>query len=91
MDLASKDAYIQKLASKVFSQREQEPKKRPFGMLAHCFSLFTPYNGAFVCAVTVHSVCSFNVDVLGVVEKHLNLCMSSNMWLQLLTKGGAAL
>ncbi|XP_018517947.1 surfeit locus protein 6 [Lates calcarifer] len=30
MDLASKDSYIQKLASKVFSQREQEPKKRPF-------------------------------------------------------------
>nr|XP_020475175.1 surfeit locus protein 6 [Monopterus albus] len=30
MDLASKDSYIQKLASKVFSQRDQEPKKRPF-------------------------------------------------------------
>ncbi|XP_041666868.1 surfeit locus protein 6 [Cheilinus undulatus] len=30
MDLASKDSYIQKLASKVFSQREQEPKKRAF-------------------------------------------------------------
>lgn len=30
MDLASKDSYIQKLASKVISQREQEPKKRPF-------------------------------------------------------------
>ncbi|XP_042365830.1 surfeit locus protein 6 [Plectropomus leopardus] len=30
MDLASRDAYIQKLASKVFSPREQEPKKRPF-------------------------------------------------------------
>ncbi|XP_041816644.1 surfeit locus protein 6 [Chelmon rostratus] len=30
MDLASKDSYIQQLASKVFSQREQEPKKRPF-------------------------------------------------------------
>ncbi|XP_063336667.1 surfeit locus protein 6 [Pelmatolapia mariae] len=30
MDLASKDSYIQKLASKVFSQREQEPRKRPF-------------------------------------------------------------
>uniref|UniRef100_UPI0037E8E0EE surfeit locus protein 6 n=1 Tax=Semicossyphus pulcher TaxID=241346 RepID=UPI0037E8E0EE len=29
MDLASKDSYIQKLASKV-CQREQEPKKRPF-------------------------------------------------------------
>ncbi|XP_070706631.1 surfeit locus protein 6 [Pempheris klunzingeri] len=32
MDLASKDSYIQKLASKLFSQRDQEPKKRP---LAH--------------------------------------------------------
>ncbi|XP_023119210.2 surfeit locus protein 6 [Amphiprion ocellaris] len=30
MDLASKDSYIQKFASKVFSQRDQEPKKRPF-------------------------------------------------------------
>ncbi|XP_071321315.1 surfeit locus protein 6 [Trachinotus anak] len=30
MDLASKDSYIQKLASKVISQRDQEPKKRPF-------------------------------------------------------------
>ncbi|XP_051268158.1 surfeit locus protein 6 [Dicentrarchus labrax] len=30
MDLASKDSYIQKLASTVFSQKEQEPKKRPF-------------------------------------------------------------
>nr|XP_019937569.1 PREDICTED: surfeit locus protein 6 [Paralichthys olivaceus] len=30
MDLASRDSYIQKLASKVFSQRDQEPKKRPF-------------------------------------------------------------
>ncbi|XP_035523530.1 surfeit locus protein 6 [Morone saxatilis] len=30
MDLASKDSYIQKLASTVISQREQEPKKRPF-------------------------------------------------------------
>lgn len=30
MDLASKDSYIQKLASKVFSQRDQEPRKRPF-------------------------------------------------------------
>ncbi|XP_030597984.1 surfeit locus protein 6 homolog [Archocentrus centrarchus] len=30
MDLVSKDSYIQKLASKVFSQRAQEPKKRPF-------------------------------------------------------------
>ncbi|XP_061589749.1 surfeit locus protein 6 [Cololabis saira] len=30
MDLAAKDAYIQKLASKVISQRENEPKKRPF-------------------------------------------------------------
>ncbi|XP_034565283.1 surfeit locus protein 6 [Notolabrus celidotus] len=30
MDLASRDSYIQKLASKVCSQREQEPKKRPF-------------------------------------------------------------
>uniref|UniRef100_A0A3Q0QRX3 Uncharacterized protein n=1 Tax=Amphilophus citrinellus TaxID=61819 RepID=A0A3Q0QRX3_AMPCI len=29
MDLVSKDSYIQKLASKVFSQRAQEPKKRP--------------------------------------------------------------
>ncbi|XP_017263315.1 surfeit locus protein 6 [Kryptolebias marmoratus] len=29
MDLAAKDSYIQKLASKVFSQRE-EPKRRPF-------------------------------------------------------------
>ncbi|KAG7238589.1 hypothetical protein INR49_030663 [Caranx melampygus] len=33
MDLASRDSYIQKLASKVFSQREQEPKKRPFAHL----------------------------------------------------------
>lgn len=31
MDLASRDSYIQKLASKVVSQREQEPKKKPFG------------------------------------------------------------
>ncbi|KAF3701867.1 Surfeit locus protein 6 -like protein [Channa argus] len=30
MDLAAKDSYIQKLASKVFFQREQEPKKRSF-------------------------------------------------------------
>ncbi|TNN68138.1 Surfeit locus protein 6 [Liparis tanakae] len=30
MDLASRDSYIQKLASKVFSQHEQEPKKKPF-------------------------------------------------------------
>ncbi|XP_049908799.1 surfeit locus protein 6 [Epinephelus moara] len=30
MDLASRDSYIQKLASKVLSQRDQEPKKRPF-------------------------------------------------------------
>ncbi|XP_008299448.1 surfeit locus protein 6 [Stegastes partitus] len=30
MDLASKDSYIQKLASKVFTQRDQEPKNRPF-------------------------------------------------------------
>nr|XP_046230613.1 surfeit locus protein 6 [Scatophagus argus] len=30
MDLASKDSYIQKLASKVISQQDQEPKKRPF-------------------------------------------------------------
>ncbi|XP_031173475.1 surfeit locus protein 6 isoform X1 [Sander lucioperca] len=30
MDLASKDSYIQKLASKVLSQRDQEPQKRPF-------------------------------------------------------------
>ncbi|XP_068429549.1 surfeit locus protein 6 [Clinocottus analis] len=30
MDLASRDSYIQKFASKVFSQRDQEPKKRPF-------------------------------------------------------------
>lgn len=30
MDLASRDSYIQKLASKVVSQREQEPKKKPF-------------------------------------------------------------
>lgn len=30
MDLAAKDSYIQKLASKVISQREREPKKRPF-------------------------------------------------------------
>ncbi|KAM4528545.1 surfeit locus protein 6 [Odontesthes bonariensis] len=30
MDLAARDSYIQKLASKVLSQREQEPKKRPF-------------------------------------------------------------
>lgn len=31
MDLASKDSYIQKLASKVLSQRDPEQKKRPFG------------------------------------------------------------
>ncbi|XP_034048126.1 surfeit locus protein 6 [Thalassophryne amazonica] len=30
MDLASKDAYIQKLASKVISQRNEEHRKRPF-------------------------------------------------------------
>uniref|UniRef100_A0A1A7XGU4 Surfeit 6 n=1 Tax=Iconisemion striatum TaxID=60296 RepID=A0A1A7XGU4_9TELE len=30
MDLAAKDSYIQKLASKLFSQREKEPKERPF-------------------------------------------------------------
>ncbi|KAK9532379.1 hypothetical protein VZT92_009763 [Zoarces viviparus] len=30
MDLVSKDSYIQKFASKAFSQRDQEPKKRPF-------------------------------------------------------------
>ncbi|CAK6973643.1 surfeit locus protein 6 isoform X1 [Scomber scombrus] len=30
MDLASKDSYMQKFASKVFSQRDQEPRKRPF-------------------------------------------------------------
>ncbi|KAK2819354.1 hypothetical protein Q5P01_024915 [Channa striata] len=30
MDLAAKDSYIQKLASQVFSQRDQTPKKRPF-------------------------------------------------------------
>ncbi|KAF7655234.1 hypothetical protein LDENG_00058930 [Lucifuga dentata] len=30
MDLVSKDAYIQKFASKVFGQRDQEPKKRSF-------------------------------------------------------------
>ncbi|XP_029371153.1 surfeit locus protein 6 [Echeneis naucrates] len=30
MDLASRDSYIQKLASKVISQQKQEPKKRPF-------------------------------------------------------------
>ncbi|XP_034457934.1 surfeit locus protein 6 isoform X2 [Hippoglossus hippoglossus] len=30
MDLASRDSYIQKLASKVFTHRDQEPKKRPF-------------------------------------------------------------
>ncbi|KAM9735094.1 surfeit locus protein 6 [Menidia menidia] len=30
MDLAAKDSYIQKLASKVLSQHEKEPKKRPF-------------------------------------------------------------
>ncbi|KAM3600523.1 uncharacterized protein V6R79_024648 [Siganus canaliculatus] len=30
MDLASKDSYIQKLASKVFSQRDEQPKKKPF-------------------------------------------------------------
>ncbi|XP_037548210.1 surfeit locus protein 6 [Nematolebias whitei] len=30
MDLAAKDVYIQKLASKLFSQREKEPPKRPF-------------------------------------------------------------
>nr|XP_015798535.2 surfeit locus protein 6 [Nothobranchius furzeri] len=30
MDLAAKDSYIQKYASKLFSQREKEPKKRPF-------------------------------------------------------------
>ncbi|XP_056287765.1 surfeit locus protein 6 [Pseudoliparis swirei] len=30
MDLASRDSYIQKLASKVFSQHEQEPKRKPF-------------------------------------------------------------
>ncbi|XP_013862044.1 surfeit locus protein 6 [Austrofundulus limnaeus] len=29
-DLAAKDSYIQKLASKLFSQQEKEPKKRPF-------------------------------------------------------------
>lgn len=31
MDLASKDSYIQKLASKVLFQGDQEQKKRPFG------------------------------------------------------------
>ncbi|KAM7392610.1 hypothetical protein PAMA_007633 [Pampus argenteus] len=30
MDLVSKDSYIQKLASKVFCQRDQQPRKRPF-------------------------------------------------------------
>ncbi|XP_069025139.1 surfeit locus protein 6 [Embiotoca jacksoni] len=30
MDLASRDAYIQKLASKIISQHDQEPKKRPY-------------------------------------------------------------
>ncbi|CAB1443747.1 unnamed protein product [Pleuronectes platessa] len=30
MDLASRDSYIQKLASRTFTQRDQEPKKRPF-------------------------------------------------------------
>ncbi|XP_053735975.1 surfeit locus protein 6 [Synchiropus splendidus] len=30
MDLAARDSYIQKLASRVISNREQEPKKRPF-------------------------------------------------------------
>lgn len=30
MDLAAKDSYIQKLASQVFTQRQQEPRKRPF-------------------------------------------------------------
>ncbi|KAK5852386.1 hypothetical protein PBY51_023857 [Eleginops maclovinus] len=30
MDLAAKDSYMQKFAIKVFSQQEQEPKKRPF-------------------------------------------------------------
>ncbi|XP_074545846.1 surfeit locus protein 6 [Halichoeres trimaculatus] len=30
MDLASRDSYIQKLASKVVSQREKESKKKPF-------------------------------------------------------------
>ncbi|MED6282785.1 hypothetical protein CHARACLAT_001832 [Characodon lateralis] len=30
MDLAAKDSYIQKLSSKIISQREKEPKKRPF-------------------------------------------------------------
>lgn len=31
MDLASRDSYIQKFASKAFSQQDQAPKKRPFG------------------------------------------------------------
>ncbi|XP_074473856.1 surfeit locus protein 6 [Sebastes fasciatus] len=30
MDLVSRDSYIQKFASKVLTQRDQEPKKRPF-------------------------------------------------------------
>ncbi|XP_076014810.1 surfeit locus protein 6 [Genypterus blacodes] len=33
MDLASKDAYMQKLASKLFAQRDQEPRKRSFGQI----------------------------------------------------------
>lgn len=44
MDLASRDSYIQKLASKVLSQREQEPKKKPFGnvnasVLISCYGI----------------------------------------------------
>lgn len=56
MDLASKDSYIQKLASRVVSQREQEPKRKPFGnascvfwTVLKCIKLWLLYFG-FVSA-----------------------------------------
>lgn len=34
MDLASRDSYVQKLASKVISQPDQERKKKQFGKVS---------------------------------------------------------
>lgn len=41
MDLASRDSYMQKFASKIITQRDQEPKKRPFGNVSSVFSVLT--------------------------------------------------
>lgn len=87
MDLASRDSYIQKLASKVVSQREQEPKKKPFGnvspsVLFSCYDIISWQ----LCFGFVNACWNAQFIVCRVSYSHVNThyCYSPKMALRCL-------